>query len=194
MNILTCEKVLALLPLYIDGKTNKEQSFDIEQHLNNCPKCSEKYISLKTVAERIKSAFDNIDKKIFCENNIFFEENLSAFIDNELSKEDYFLFNRYVTNNPDAKRSLEEMLTFEEKLQNFLKKDTGLLNNDFSKKVVNEIKQENSEYIWGEYYKAGVLTVLVLVIIILIGYYSFPEHINDFYSIKNQIFHTVLHK
>ncbi|MBQ2644833.1 zf-HC2 domain-containing protein [bacterium] len=189
MNSLDCEKIGYLLPLYIDGKINDSTAFAIEQHLSNCSDCFEKYISLKNISQKIKASFDNsLDYSPYNKNLKFFEDNISSYIDNELAKEDYYNFNKFISLNPDAKKELDKMLFFEEKLQESIKKNKQILNKDLSKSIVNEIKKENPNYVYNIYLKAAILTVLFVILTILVGYFAIPEHWQSF-AIKTHFIH-----
>ena len=186
MKNITCQNILNILPLYIEGKTTFEQAEEISNHLNSCEKCREKYIYLKEISEKIKTAFDKTDKKQF-DDYAFFRENMSAFIDNELSKEDYFRFNTFVASNPDAKKELEEMMFFIEQLQKIFN-EQDFLKTDLSDKTVNEIKEENPDYFSALFIKAAVITVFFILITILTGYLSVLDKFPDVSDIKNKIF------
>ena len=187
MKNITCQNILNILPLYVEGKTTVEQSEEISNHLNNCEKCREKYIYLKEISEKIKTAFDKIDKKQFEDDYVFFRENMSAFIDNELPKEDYYRFNAYVASHPDAKKELEEMMYFIEQLQNIFN-EQDFLKTDLSDKTVNEIKEENPDYFSALFIKAAVITFIFILITILAGYLSVLDKFPDVSDIKNKIF------
>lgn len=193
MNILTCEKVLYLLPLYIDGKVKDSQAYDIEQHISVCDDCFEKYINLKNISEKIKLAFENIQGSQ--NENLqkkFFNENISAYIDNELEKEEYFSFNRYISINPKEEKKLENMMFFDEQLKKYLKKYKKNSNKDLSKKVIEIIKQEKSSYLYNLYIKALTLTILFITLMIAADYFSFPEKINSI-AIKTSFFNNFSH-
>ncbi len=186
MKSLTCENVTAVLPLYIDGKVDNYK--EIEEHLSHCPECFEKYLSLKNLAERIKSAFDNLDISDFSSERQFFKNNLSAYIDNELDKDDYLAFNAVVIKSPEAKEELEQMMRFDEKLKESIENNKKILNVDLSKNVINEIKKETPLYMYELYVKAAALTGVFIVLTALAGYFSIPENIQKAQHFGNTIF------
>ena len=194
MNIITCEKILYLLPLYIEGKTNEQQSTNIEEHLNDCDSCFEKYLALKNVAEKIKIAFENLPNSNCYQNKEFFDNNISAYIDNELDKTDYYTFNYYATQNSQARKELEDMYLFDEKLKKHINDNKITLNNDLSKKITNEIKKNSPSYIYELYFKAAVLTIFFISITAFIGYFSIPEHFEKIVLQANNLINIVLLK
>lgn len=177
MTDLNCEKILYLLPLYIEGKTDDSQNFAIEQHLANCSECFEKYIVLKNISQRIKIAFKDIKGEAFRKK--FFEDNLSAFVDNELSKEDYYAFSGYIALNPEAKKETEEMISFEKKIKESLE-NKKTFDTELTKTVINKIKKQNPYFVYEIYMKAIAFTVLLIILSIFAGYFSVPENWQNF--------------
>ena len=190
MKNLICYHIAKLIPLYLEGKTSEAQTSEIINHLEICDDCREKYLSIKEISEKIKKAFDEIDKNNFDSDYIFFKDNLSACIDNELSKEDYLKFNNCDTSHADLKKELEEMLSFREQLQKMLN-EQNFLEKDLSDKIVNTIKEEEPEYLSNLFLKAAVITVFFILITILTGYLSVKENIPDLSEITNKIFTTI---
>ena len=190
MKYLTCQNILNLIPLYIEGKTSEEQNAEINHHLQNCEDCQTKYLYLKDISERIKNAFDNIDEKQFNYDYKFFSENLSAYIDNELSNEDYFRFNLYVTTHPEAKKELEESLYFKEQLQNIFE-NQNLLGEDLSNNILKIIKSEDPDYFSNFFVKMAFITVLFIVLTIFITYLTMIKDFSQFSDIKNSVYASI---
>ena len=187
MKTYICQDILNLLPLYIEGKTSEETSYSIEKHLNDCDDCFNKYLALKEVSQRIKAAFASVSQNNFSNEKGFFKDNLSAFVDNELDKEDYYDFNQLTANNIDNRKELESMLLFEEKFQQSLEQNKKTLNKDLSKDVVNEIKKNSPDYLYELYLKAASITVFLLITTVLTGYFSIPDNFHKIIKMKNII-------
>jgi len=190
MKNLICHHIANLIPLYLDGKTSEAQSSEIINHLEICDDCREKYLSIKEISDKIKKVFDDIDKNNFDSDYIFFKDNLSAYIDNELNKEDYLKFNNCVTSHTDLKKELEEMLSFREQLQKIFS-GQNFLEKDMSDEIINNIKEEEPEYLSNLFVKAAVVTVFFILVTILMGYLSVKENIPDLSEITNKIFTTI---
>jgi len=190
MQNLSCQNISNLIPLYIEGKTTEEQTYEIMKHLEICAECREKYLSIKEISEKIKTAFDNIDKRQFDNDYKFFNENLSAYMDNELNKEDYFKFNSYVTSNPEANKELEEMMFFREQLQKVFS-GQNFLEKDLSKDIINTIREDEPEYFSNLLVKAAVITVFFILMTIIIGYLSVNENVPNLSEIKDKVFMTI---
>ncbi|MGN0004656.1 MAG: hypothetical protein ACI37Z_01575, partial [Candidatus Gastranaerophilaceae bacterium] len=140
---------------------------------------------LKEVSQRIKAAFASVSQNNFSNEKGFFKDNLSAFVDNELNKEDYFDFNQQTANNIDNRKELESMLLFEEKFQQSLEQNKKTLNKDLSKDVVNEIKKNSPDYLYELYLKAASITIFLLIVTILTGYFSIPDNLHKISGMKN---------
>ena len=190
MQNLSCQNISNLIPLYIEGKTTEEQTYEIMKHLEICAECREKYLSIKEISEKIKTAFDNIDKRQFDNDYKFFKENLSAYTDNELNKEDYFKFNSYVTSNPEANKELEEMMLFREQLQKVFS-GQNFLEKDLSKDIIDTIREDEPEYFSNLLVKAAVITVFFILMTIIIGYLSVNENVPNLSEIKDKVFMTI---
>ena len=176
MNTMTCEHVLNMLPLYIDEKTSEEDTIKIKEHLRTCQECYDKYISLKSVAEKIKTAFADISCTIDSDK-IFFRNNLSAYIDNELGNSDYYKFSKLIKENQQSKKEYDEMNSFEEKLKKSFQENTKTLRPDLSQNVINEIKRESPAFIYELYVKAALITLGFIFLTAMIGYFSAPDHL-----------------
>lgn len=190
MEKLICQNIANLIPLFLEDKTSEEQSAEIIKHLEVCEDCREKYLSIKEISEKIKKAFDEIDRTQFDSDFIFFRENLSAYVDNELNKEDYLKFNNYVISHADAKKELEEMMLFRENLKKVLN-ESNLLKKDLSKEVINNIREGEPEYISDLFLKAAVITVFIIILTILIGYFSVNADIPNLSEIKDKVLMTI---
>ena len=180
MNTLTCERVMILLPLYIEEKTSEMENFEIEKHLSECPSCMEKFSTLQAISQKIKSAFDSVENQHFEKEKKYLKENLCAYLDNELQDEDYCLMTQIILENDDAKCEAEEMSDFDRHFQQALEENKILFEQNFCKKVVQEAKKSSPEYIYKQYVKAAVTTVIFITLTLLIGYFSSQNYFDDF--------------
>lgn len=188
MNTLTCERVMILLPLYIEEKTTENENFEIEKHLMECPECMEKYSTLQAIAKKIKTAFDNVENQHFEKEKIFFKENLCAYLDNELSKDDYCLMTEILVKDENAKQEAENMSDFDKNFQKSLEENKKILQYDFCNDVVKKIKKNSPDYIYKQYVKAAAITVVFIVLTLLIGYFSSQNYFDDFQNFAGNSF------
>lgn len=187
MKSLTCKDTLALLPKYTENAVTAEEAVLIEEHLCNCQECFEKYLSLKNLSDKIKNAFNDINSADYTYEQKVFQNNISAFIDNELDKIDTFAIQCYVAKSQKAKKELEQFMQFEDFLKQNIEKNKNLLKNDLSKKIVDEVQKEFPDYIYKMYIKAAVITILFITLTIFAGYFSIPDNIDKITSFTTNL-------
>ena len=175
---------MILLPLYIEENTSEMENFEIEKHLTECPECMEKYTSLQAIALKIKSAFDSVENQHFEKEKSYFNENLCAYLDNELSDEDYLTMTKILIDNDDAKKDAEEMSDFDKKLHKSLNENNQVLQ-DFSSDIIKKVKKNAPDYTYKLYVKAIIMTVVFITLTLLIGYFSSQSYFYDFRNFAN---------
>lgn len=180
MNTLTCERVMILLPLYLEGKTSEIENFEIEKHLTECPECMQKYSALQALSQKIKTAFDSVENQHFEKEKKYFKENLCAYLDNELSNEDYCLMTQIILENEDAKTEISKMSEFDKHFQAALKENLQFFEQNFCPEVIQQVKKDSPEYQYKLYVKAAVTTVIFISLTLLIGYFSSQNYFDDF--------------
>lgn len=180
MNTLTCERVMILLPLYLEGKTSEIENFEIEKHLTECPECMQKYSALQALSQKIKTAFDSVENQHFEKEKKYFKENLCAYLDNELSNEDYCLMTQIILENEDAKTEISKMSEFDKHFQAALKENLQFFEQNFCPEVIQQVKKDSPEYQYKLYVKAAVTTAIFISLTLLIGYFSSQNYFDDF--------------
>lgn len=180
MNTLTCERVMILLPLYLEGKTSEIENFEIEKHLTECPDCMKKYSTLQSLSQKIKTAFDSVENQHFEKEKKYFKENLCAYLDNELSNEDYCLMTQIILENEDAKNEISQMSEFDKHFQAALEENLQFFEQNFCPEVIQHVKKDSPEYQYKLYVKAAVTTVVFISLTLLIGYFSSQNYFDDF--------------
>lgn len=154
MKELNCEQIEVLLSYFIDKKLSSKIMKDIEYHLNTCSVCREKYMNL----QRIKRNYEEITEKIYSddtsenlESEFFekeykvFQENISAYIDNELDDRENIRIKKFAIINPEARQNLENLISFRILLQESFEKTKSKLKTDLSEQTMYSIKENNSE-------------------------------------------------
>jgi len=149
---LSCNQVIALLTYFIENKLNKQLAKDIEYHLSICPNCNKKFEKLK----KIMNNFSEISKKINDKSEVKdddyknekryeeFRDNLSAYIDNELSDEENLKIKKTTISNPIARKDLEDIYAFKKMLHQSFEKTRNDAKDDFSKKVLIQLEHLKS--------------------------------------------------
>ena len=180
MNTLTCERVMILLPMYIEEKTSEIENYEIEKHLSECSVCMEKYSTLKAISQKIKTAFESVENQHFEKEKKYFNENLCAYLDNELSNEDYNLMTQIILENDDARYETEKMSEFDRHFQAAFEENTLFFQQNFCPEVIQQVKKDSPEYQYKMYVKAAVTTVVFITLTLLIGYFSSQNYFDDF--------------
>ena len=84
---ITCAQMDVLLSFYVEGDLSKALKIKVEEHLKKCPVCREKYEIIKTMIQDLKTSVEEKEEiyssKAGSQYRIF-QNNLSAYIDNEL--------------------------------------------------------------------------------------------------------------
>ena len=113
-----CRKVLSLLALYIDDKLDVETREFVENHLRICPACNKKYVMMKELIIELRNAYKQFsdesasqEKKVQfnIKEHERFQDNLSAYFDNELPLEESLSMKKYMIKIPKARRDLENL-------------------------------------------------------------------------------------
>ena len=96
---LTCAQMDVLISFYLEGELSSNLKLQVEEHIKNCIGCKAKFEILKTMLTDLKTNLDLDDEKLAPQSDEFkpkttslqyrvFKNNLSAYIDNELSNDE----------------------------------------------------------------------------------------------------------
>ena len=114
----TCRKVMSLLALYIDEKLDFETKEFVKHHLEICPECNKKYIMLKEIIFELRNAYKQLnnehpyeEKKVQfnIKEHEKFQNNISAYFDNELQLDESLNMKKYMIKFPKARQELEDL-------------------------------------------------------------------------------------
>lgn len=172
-NNLNCNQVVTLLTFYIENKLDINLSKCVQEHLNSCPYCMEKYMKLRRILEN----FSEIRTKISEEDKDFeqydnqqykrFKANLSAYIDNELTDNENIKIKKIAISNPLARKDLEEFYAFKQLLTSSFNRTKNELKYDFSKKTLEKINSKDENTKINPFFKlAGLFMVITMIMVI----------------------------
>ncbi len=197
---IDCKKILSLLSLFIEDKLDDENKFIVETHLLKCGDCYKKYIEMKNVMsnlhfeyEKLVDEFNKIDtdKTFNIKEYENFYNNISPYIDDELSYEDSLKFRKYLLSSKTARKDLSNAY----KLRNNIKQSvTGLENNlnfNFSKKILKRLKEENNDGFDFIYKKAIIALSIIITSLIAISFIGL-NYINKNMFHKSDIENTAV--
>ena len=177
-----CKKVSALLSLFIEEKLDEEDSFFVEKHLMKCGECYKKYLEMKSVINNLQFEYNKLKDELnrMDNDNTFnireyenFYNNISPYIDNELSYEDSIKFRRYLMNSKSARAELSGAYGLRNNINQSVNTLKNNLNINFSKKIIKQLKKEMPDSFDNMYKRAAIaiaLSVLSLSIITIIGF------------------------
>jgi hypothetical protein len=121
-----CKKISSMLSLYIDNRTTLEEKIYIENHLENCPVCYKKYIYLKSLIKDLKNSYKQVLEltkrkeklKLFnIREHENFMQNISPYVDNELSPNECLEFRKYLVKSKNAQNELKKLCNTEIKMR-----------------------------------------------------------------------------
>lgn len=171
---ITCSQMDVLLSFYIKGDLSNALKKQVEEHLDNCSTCRAKYNIIKDMLNDIKNEVEEDD--VLCPVNNksqyrIFQNNLSAYVDNELPADETIKIKKYTINNKKARKDLEDTYSIRRLMSESFNKSKIEAKKDFTKNVIKQLTpQEEYNLSFHPVLKlafAFILTVLVLSAIIV---------------------------
>lgn len=124
---MNCKQIQNLLYYYIYNELNPALQEYISMHLEECPICTEHYSKL---AKEIKT------------NKNF--EQLSAYIDNELSEKENIQVKKNIITNKNIRNKYEKLCSLKSLLQSSMLRQEYNFKKDFSKSVLKNLNLSNN--------------------------------------------------
>lgn len=149
-----CKKVSSMLSLYIDNKVNYQERSYIEDHLANCEECHKKYLYLKSLIKNLKDSYKQVvelaQKKqkqmtFSIREHEKFMDNLSPYVDNELSAQECFEFRKYLVKSKIAQKELKGTYQMQKQMRLAFDKAQKNMSFDSSKYVLNSLKKSSEQ-------------------------------------------------
>jgi len=172
---LTCSQICSLLSFYINGKLNYPLNDMLQEHLESCPSCQEKYqtlLNIKLKFVKAKEYLDSIDvaneliddysSVSETEKDYALVQNLSAYSDNELSDEESLKLKKYIISNLSARRALEEIYDLRTVLRKSFDIYEAQLKEDYAKNVLNKLNIDDEIKRGGSRLKVASVLIFVL--------------------------------
>ena len=172
---ITCTQMDVLISFYIEGDLSKVLKGKVEEHLKNCPTCRAKFEIINSLLKDLKESVENEQEEALStiQNSQYrlFQNNLSAYVDNELPPEENIKIKKFTINNKKARKELENTYSIRKLMNDSFQKTKSESRQDFSKNVMKQLDM-SSEANLGfhpllKVAIAFVLTVLVLSAIIV---------------------------
>lgn len=170
---LNCNQVVTLLTFYIENKLDVNLSRCVHEHLENCPQCKSKYMKLRRILENYSAIKTKItedcpdDERYNNQQYQTFKDNLSAYIDHELSDSENIKIKKIAISNPLARKDLEEFYAFKQLLNSSFNRTKNELRHDFSKKTLEKITSSETKSEINPFLKlAGIFMVITIIMVI----------------------------
>jgi hypothetical protein len=156
-----------------------------------CGECYKKYLEMKSVISNLQFEYKKLKDELAAadNDNTFnireyenFYNNISPYIDNELSYEDSIKFRRYLMNSKSARGELANAYGLRNNILQSVNTLKNNLNINFSKKIIKQLKKETPDSFEEMYKKAAIaigFSVLILSAISIIGFNYFQKSIAE---------------
>lgn len=171
---LNCNQVVTLLTFYIENKLDEKLSHSVREHLNKCKDCQEKYLKLKRILENFSEIRSKINEEEISDlkqyetpQYVTFKENLSAYVDNELSDNENIKIKKFAISNPLARKDLEEVYAFKQLLHSSFNKTKSNLKQDYAKKTLERMYSKSTQTKINPFYKLVGLFFCLIAFMIL---------------------------
>ena len=171
---ITCAQMDVLLSFYVEGDLSKALKAKVEEHLKKCPTCREKYEIVKTMIRDLKTTVDEREEIYSSRSNSqyrIFQNNLSAYVDNELPQDESIKIKKYTINNKQARKVLEDTYNIRRLMSESFNKTKLDVKQDFAKNVLRQLNpNEDCSFTIHPVLKLAaifVITVLILSAIIV---------------------------
>ncbi len=161
---LTCNQVSALINFYIEGKLNPRLREYINLHIQKCPVCRKKIQELTKILNNYKqqkNTKENQEEPL----NFEFINNLSAYMDNELSSSDNIKIKKMTISNPSARKELETMYKFKKVVHSAYEKTKNDSKFDYSRDIIAQL-QDTPDYTTTYFYKLAAIFFIIVSTII----------------------------
>ena len=166
---ITCAQMDVLLSFYVEGDLSKALKIKVEEHLKKCPVCREKYEIIKTMIQDLETSVEEREEiyssKAGSQYRIF-QNNLSAYIDNELPADESIKIKKYTINNKQARKELEDTYNIRRLMSESFNKTKLDAKQDFVRNVLRQLNP-NEDYSFAFHPVLKLAAVFVMTVLIL---------------------------
>ena len=151
-------------------KDVQELKEKVEEHLKNCPTCRAKLEIISSLLKDLKESVENEQEEVLSttQNSQYrlFQNNLSAYVDNELPPEENIKIKKFTINNKIARKELENTYSIRKLMNDSFQKTKSESRQDFSKNVMKQLDM-SSEASLGFHPLLKVAIAFVLTVLLL---------------------------
>ena len=148
---LTGAQMDVLISFYLEGELSSALKSQVEEHIKNCAGCKAKFDIIKSMLDDLKKDL-NLDEdfteessyktKVSSQQYRVFKNNLSAYIDNELSSDDNIKIKKFTINNEKARQDLQDNYNIKKLMNDSFLKTKSEARQDFSRSVLRQLELE----------------------------------------------------
>lgn len=173
---LSCSQMDVLISFYIEGDLSSNLKKQVEEHLNGCSTCRAKFDIVKSMIDDLKNCFSELNNE-FSDNEFHtkvtatsqqyqaFQNNLSAYIDNELTNEESLKLKKITINNKKARKELQENYNLRKLMNNSFLKTMSESKPDYSKSVIKQLELDEETAL---YLHPVIKTLLIITVTVTI--------------------------
>ena len=147
---ITCIQMDVLISFYIEGDLSKALKEKVEEHLKNCPACRAKFEIISSLLKDLRESIENEQEEVVQTgaNSQYrlFQNNLSAYVDNELPAEENIKIKKFTINNKRARKELENTYNIRKLMNDSFKKTKSESRHDFSRNVMKQLDMTNESW------------------------------------------------
>ncbi|MCQ2789353.1 MAG: zf-HC2 domain-containing protein [bacterium] len=167
---LNCDQVSALLCFYVEDKLTVNLKDMVTRHLAVCKKCKDKYDEMLEIYKIKKFEAQNFYNSEKSDYSAQLFENISAYIDKELSDSENLKVKKAIVSNPKIRKSVDNLYYIEKFLQDSFEKTKADSKFDYTKNFFKDIDFEEEIYSNDDrFFKIVALLFLMITIFSLIA-------------------------
>lgn len=154
---LTCAQMDVLISFYIDGDLSTSLKAQVEEHIKSCATCRAKFEIIKSMLKDLKQNFDinnepKETKQTYktpsqSKQYTLFKNDLSAYIDNELSSDENVKIKKFTINNSKAREDLQDCYNIRKLMNDSFKKTKTDTRQDFSRNVLRLLELDDEKQV-----------------------------------------------
>ena len=138
---ITCNQFEGLLSFYLNNDLGENLIAMVEEHLKECPHCKMKYEVLHSIIDDIKDAYKQFidgDEYVVSHNESgsVSPNDLSAYIDNELSDEYSVKIRRNIVARPQLRAKIDKLYKLRKFMSESFREHKSRLKTDFSRDII----------------------------------------------------------
>jgi len=182
-NKISCNEVLEHISEYHDGEVKLKLHYLIEEHLENCPSCQKEYKQLEKLSYILANSGKNIELKYesnnslqqlvkpdlkSCETCDYVLENLSAYLDKELNKDELITISEHLMECRSCRRDYNDLKKLSYTIREYFgrfEQQVSLKDNNIAQKLALQIENTNKIRFIGT-------SVAAIVILAVLSWFS----------------------